>query len=69
MVTGLYVLSASGCKQQAYNELYREQMAAEIRALEDRVYEFDSEYRALEQDLLAAEEELQQTPDVVTTSP
>jgi len=53
-------LSASGCKQQAYNELYREQMAAEIRALEDRVYEFDSEYRALEQDLLAAEEELQQ---------
>jgi hypothetical protein len=58
-IAGFIFLSAVGCKQQAYNELYSEQMAAEIRALEDRIYEFDSEYRALEQELLAAEEELE----------
>ncbi len=67
-IAGLFVLSVLGCKQQAYNELYAEQMAAEIRALEDRVYEFDSEYRALEQELLAAEEELEHLRRSETTT-
>jgi hypothetical protein len=48
---GLLLLSASGCHQRAYNELYVENMATEIRLLEDRVYEYDAEYRALENEL------------------
>lgn len=44
-------LAQSGCHQRAYNELYVENMASEIRLLEDRVYEYDAEYRALENEL------------------
>ena len=47
----IVVLSQSGCHQRAYNELYVENMASEIRLLEDRVYEYDAEYRALENEL------------------
>ncbi|MFO0013194.1 MAG: hypothetical protein ACK553_10645 [Planctomycetota bacterium] len=45
------LLGAIGCRQRAYNELYVENMASEIRLLEDRVYEYDAEYRALENEL------------------
>nr|MCU0710344.1 hypothetical protein [Pirellula sp.] len=47
----IVVLAQSGCHQRAYNELYVENMASEIRLLEDRVYEYDAEYRALENEL------------------
>ncbi len=49
----------AGCRRQAYSELYYEQMASEIRALEDRIYEYDAEYRALEDELLIAQQELE----------
>ncbi|WP_145080271.1 hypothetical protein [Aureliella helgolandensis] len=41
----------SGCRGRAYSDLYVENMAAEIRDLEDQLYEYDHEYRVLEQQL------------------
>lgn len=49
--TAVLSLAGSGCHQRAYNELYVENMASEIRLLEDRIYEYDAEYRALESEL------------------
>ncbi len=46
LLLGLAFLS--GCRRAAFNEFYVENMASEIRALEDRVYEYDSAYSALE---------------------
>jgi hypothetical protein len=40
-----------GCRRAAFNELYVENMASEVRMLEDRVYEYDAAYQALEQEL------------------
>ena len=37
-------LSWTGCRQRAYTELYVENMASEIRMLEDRIYEYDAAY-------------------------
>jgi hypothetical protein len=45
----------TGCRQQAFSEVYFQNMALENRALEDRIYEYDSEYRALENELDAAQ--------------
>jgi len=56
------LFSSSGCRQRAFTELYVEHMASEIRSLEDIVYEFDAEYRALEyevEDLRRTNAELQ----------
>lgn len=47
----ILLLTGSGCHQRAYNELYVENMASEIRLLEDRIYEYDAEYRVLENEL------------------
>jgi hypothetical protein len=41
----------SGCRQRAYTELYVENMASEVRMLEDRVYEYDAAYQSLERDV------------------
>ena len=41
-------VTATGCRQQVYHELYAEQNAREIRALEDRIFEYESEFRMLE---------------------
>ncbi len=40
----------TGCRQRAYTELYVENMASEVRMLEDRIYEFDAANGSLEQD-------------------
>ncbi len=40
----------TGCRQRAYTELYVENMASEVRMLEDRIYAFDAENSSLEQD-------------------
>ncbi|MCA9133594.1 MAG: hypothetical protein KDA45_10585 [Planctomycetales bacterium] len=45
------VAALSGCRNRAYSDLYIENMAAEIRDLEDQLYEYDHEYRLLEQEL------------------
>lgn len=50
---GVCLLGFSGCARRAYTDVYVENMASEIRDLEDQLYEFDSEYRALEQELEA----------------
>ena len=34
-----------GCRQRAYTELYFENMANEVRMLEDRIWEYDAAYR------------------------
>lgn len=47
----------SGCRNRAYSELYVENMAAEVRDLEDQLYEYDHEYRALEQDIANLKQE------------
>lgn len=49
---GLMSASAlTGCRNRAYNDLYVENMASEIRDLENQLYEYDHEYRLLEQEL------------------
>ncbi len=40
-----------GCRQRAFTEVYVENMAGEIRTLEDLVYTYDAEYRSLENEL------------------
>lgn len=45
------ILASQGCRNRAYSDLYIENMAAEIRDLEDQCYEYDYEYRLLEQEL------------------
>lgn len=49
-----------GCRGRAYSDLYVENMAAEIRDLEDQLYEYDYQYRRLEQELAAVEAENRQ---------
>ena len=43
-------LLGTGCRQRAYTELYVENMASELRMLEDRIYDFDAANDSLEQD-------------------
>lgn len=58
-VLGAVMLSIaiSGCARRAYNDVYVENMAAEIRDLEDQLYEFDGEYRLMEQQLASLKSE------------
>lgn len=44
-------LGLSGCLHRAQTDLYIEHMAREKRSLEDLVFEFDAEYRAMENEL------------------
>ncbi|MFO0942640.1 MAG: hypothetical protein U0930_18035 [Pirellulales bacterium] len=41
----------TGCQRRAHTDLYVDSMAAEIRDLEDQLYQYDHEYRLLEQEL------------------
>lgn len=44
------VAMVGGCRGRAYNDVYLENMAAEMRDMEDQLYEYDYAYRALEQE-------------------
>jgi hypothetical protein len=46
-----------GCRRPAFQDVYVQNMAAEIRELEDIIYEYDHEYRKLELELEAAKRE------------
>lgn len=62
LVIAVVILATPACRQAAFNEYYVESMASEIRALEDRIYEYDSAYQSLEvenEDLRAKHERLQ----------
>lgn len=48
---GLLCALASGCQRRGYTDLYVDAMATEIRDLQDQLYEYDHEYRLLEQEL------------------
>ncbi len=64
----LVTAGQSGCANRAYNDLYIENMAAEIRELEDQLYEYDHEYRLVEQELdsvLSENERLRQQLETV----
>lgn len=58
-VLAIACLGSAGCRQQVYHELYAEQTARELRALEDRIYDYDNAYNELllELDAAAAENE------------
>ncbi|MEO8269575.1 MAG: hypothetical protein ABI557_07645 [Aureliella sp.] len=43
-------VALAGCHGRAYSDLYAENMAAEIRDLEDQLYEYDHQYLVLEQE-------------------
>lgn len=43
-------VALAGCHSRAYSDLYAENMAAEIRDLEDQLYEYDHQYLVLEQE-------------------
>ncbi len=51
------VLAGTGCTRQVYTQVYLEQMGSEIRQLEDRIFEYDAEYRLLERELDQLERE------------
>lgn len=55
----LMTVALGGCRNRAYNDIYVENMAAEIRDLEDQLYEYDYEYRLLEQKAAALRAENQ----------
>ena len=48
VVAVVIVCTLTGCRNRAYTELYVDNMAAEIRAMEDLVNSYEHEYRALE---------------------
>jgi len=48
---------SQGCQRRAYNDLYAENMAGEIRELEDRIYEYDSAYQGIEEELAVLQSE------------
>ncbi len=52
VVSTLLMMTAAlaGCRGRARDDIYIETMAAEIRDLEDQCYEYDYEYRRLEQE-------------------
>jgi len=52
-------VATTGCQQRVYHDLYSQQASAEIRALEDRIYEYDSEFRSLEEEMVGIERENQ----------
>ncbi len=51
MLLSSIVILAVGCRRPAYQDLYVQNMSAEIRELEDIIYEYDHEYRKLELEL------------------
>ncbi len=51
------VVATVGCRRPAYQDVYVQNMASEIRELEDIIYEYDNEYRKLELELEAAKRE------------
>ncbi len=63
------VAASVGCRNAAYSELYVENMAAEIRDLEDQLYEYDNEYHVLEQQLQALRAENQQLRQSPVSTP
>ncbi|GIX00174.1 MAG: hypothetical protein KatS3mg111_3506 [Pirellulaceae bacterium] len=65
---GLLLLGYAGCARRAYQDLYIENMAAEIRELEDQLYEYDHEYRVLEQQLAALRAENQRLRELANSA-
>ncbi len=59
MCSLVFMLALVGCRNAAYTDLYVESMAAEIRQLEDQLYEYDNEYHILEQELASLQAEYQ----------
>lgn len=57
MLTCSIAIFAGGCRRPAFQDVYVQNMAAEIRELEDIIYEYDHEYRKLELELEAAKRE------------
>lgn len=47
-----------GCRSRAFNDVYAQRMASEIRVLEDQLYEADYENRILHEKLVRAEEKI-----------
>ena len=47
------VILVGGCRRPAFQEVYVQNMAAEIRELEDIIYEYDHEFRKLELEFTA----------------
>gem|GEM_PF-2075552 len=52
-----FAVLAGGCRRPAFQDIYVQNMAAEIRELEDIIYEYDHEYRKLELELEGAKRE------------
>ena len=54
------LLFLAGCQRRAYTDLYVQNMASEIRELEDRIYEYDAAYQGMEGELHGLQSENQQ---------
>ncbi|MFO1066759.1 MAG: hypothetical protein U0892_23110 [Pirellulales bacterium] len=57
MLTLASVAMAGGCARRAANEVYTDAMAAEIRQLEDDLYQYDHEFRVIEQEVIELQRE------------
>ncbi|MDZ4852242.1 MAG: hypothetical protein SGI77_23385 [Pirellulaceae bacterium] len=51
------LLASIGCQRRAYTDIYAENMASEIRELENRIYEYDAEYQGIENELAVLQSE------------
>lgn len=61
---GVIALCAGGCRSSARNDVYIDKLAAEVRYLEDQLYQVDYENKVLREKLLRAREaELRQPPE------
>ncbi|MCA9192339.1 MAG: hypothetical protein KDB03_11275 [Planctomycetales bacterium] len=53
----MLAFALTGCHGRAYTDLYVENMASEIRDLEDQLYDYDHEYQGLEQEYISLQSE------------
>jgi hypothetical protein len=51
VIIAVACIAVPGCHRRGYTDLYLESMATEVRELEDQLYEYDHEYKLLEQEL------------------
>ncbi len=62
-------VALAGCHGRAYSDLYAENMAAEIRDLEDQLYEYDHQYLLLEQETETLRQQNLALKSAAATSP
>lgn len=66
---GILCASMVGCHRRGYTDLYVDAMASDIRDLQDQLYEYDHEYRLLEQELESLRRQNASQSEIHRTTP